>query len=302
MDWADHAAPHPAPAAAVACDLLPCPLPFPGAEDELRRATGCCRSVRSRRGRRLANRCWANEAARSLNEMNGHGDRIQDVSSSIAQRMCLERVRGIFESVGAPPPLTPTEAFVELCGHRPGYDDTQPAARCNFKREQISLPAADGFVCNAGDLLEAKDLDAWVRWREVLLREPAEACAEQARLGLEEPYTARELKGKVRECAGLVHDLVSRGLATLHEARDATIGVFSVAKKEAGKQRLILDTRIANTRVFFRGSQSWAPRVLGLDWSCPRGRDYIWARSTSTTPFTGSRRRRGCGRSSYFPA
>lgn len=60
-----------APALAVARDLLPCAVPFPGAEAELRRPGGGCRSVRSRRIRKVSNQCWANEAIRSLNEMNG---------------------------------------------------------------------------------------------------------------------------------------------------------------------------------------------------------------------------------------
>lgn len=52
---------------------------------------------------------------------------------------------------------------------------------------------------------------------------------------------AKALKRNGREY-GVVGDLAMRQLASLHEPRAATIGAFSVAKKEAGRQRLSRDT------------------------------------------------------------
>ena len=123
--------------------------------------SGSSRACRSRARRRAYNARWANEAVRALNEISGHGDIFPPgLSPSLGQRRGLDRIRTMYSSIGAPPPISAAEAHAELCGHRPGYDEVA-SARCSFRRERVSLPARDGFVCQPGEVLTGADLEAW---------------------------------------------------------------------------------------------------------------------------------------------
>ena len=229
-------------------ELLPCPLPFPGVEAQSAAGvTGVARSTRSKVRRKLYEQSWCNEAVSSLNELYGRGDVVDGASpfTSAAQRQCLNRISSAIGAAGVPPGISPAEAFVELCGHRPGYD-IDPSARCDFQRELVSLPdtslRADGAA-----VLRGQDLDAWNNWRSVLLRDPRAAQEELEKLGITQPYTDRRLRKDKKMYALFIKDLLDRELVSLRPPAEATVGVFVVAKKNA-KQRLILDTRVANVR------------------------------------------------------
>ena len=156
---------------------------------------------------------WANDAVKSMNEMYGHGDVFEggNVNESYGQRLCLNNLRDVYKNVDVAPSSTPAEAFKELCGAQPGYDDV-PAERVTFKRDRVSLPPPGIVLANGKDLLSGEDLQAWNDWRSVLLRTPAELHEAQTEHGEPVPYTDSVLRSKPKAYAGFVNSLMERGL------------------------------------------------------------------------------------------
>jgi hypothetical protein len=235
---------------AVGRDLFPCPLPYPELiSANLERPQRVSRSVRARVVKSSCTKLWANEAVRCLNEMHGRGDSVDGTlhKPSLAQQICLDRVRSVYSEIGAPKEFTPAEAFNALCGQRPGYGDT-PQVRASFRQGRVALPEPGITPAVGADILRGWDLEAWKNWRTLLRRTPADAAEERRRLGLNSPYSDPALVRRPRAYAEFIRDLHVRNLITFKKAAQNTVGLFFVPKKLKNNAdlRLILDTRIAN--------------------------------------------------------
>ena len=229
-------------------ELLPCPLPYPEAAQPLDLGTSqLSRATRSRLRKTYSWKAWVNSAVDALNSLYGHGQPAPGKRPSLAQTICGERVSAACRSMGAPPQsLSATAAFVALCGARPGYSDPLPEQRAIFQRELVSLPRPGAVLAQGEDLLTGADLDAWKNWQRVLLNDPATASARRDALGVERPYSDPHLVRSSVRYACFVKDLLDRGLVRLVAATEPTVGAFFAPKKD-GRQRLLLDMRIAHT-------------------------------------------------------
>ena len=154
-------------------DLLPLPLPFPGA------GTLCAAShpSRSMRRRLRSTGLWqqlSNDAVTCLNELDGSRG-ICDQFCTSAQSDATSRIVAACRDLGKPPcNLTPAGAFVELCGSAPPYltDDGGPAPYC---REALSLPSVGGVPASCEANLPAEVRDQLVGENPSMLRCPADA-------------------------------------------------------------------------------------------------------------------------------
>ena len=141
--------------------------------------------------------------------------------------------------------------------------------RASLQPDLVSLPPVGLSFATGVDILADGDHSLWSDWQSLLLREPAEGEQLREDLGLDKPYSDPICRDGKRYGAFLA-ELAVRGLIEFVPLSDATSGFFSVAKRE-GKQRLIIDTRIANT--YFRdpphtdlpGCASFSRIELGSD-------------------------------------
>ena len=193
-------------------ELLPAPLPFSAAELDVATVTGG-RSVKRRARQGAFWKRWANESVAAINELFGHGDLASsEFTSSLGQRRCMERVTKACQGFGAPPPLSPAEAFIELCGQRPGSYSEAARGPQPYRREALSLPAAAGTCTVAEEVLRGRDLTCWQGWSQHLLRTKSDAAHQIAASGISEPYLDSRLRSSRRHYAQFVGDLLSRGL------------------------------------------------------------------------------------------
>ena len=63
--------------------------------------------------------------------------------------------------------------------------------------------------------------------------------------GITSPFTDQKFKTRPKVYAGFIADLWARGLIRFDAEAETTVGVFHVPKK-GGRQRLAVDTRVAN--------------------------------------------------------
>ena len=250
----------------VARELLPCPLPYPDLPGP-GAAAGCCHAVRTRLHRRVGWQKWANDGVQALNEIYG-GQHARPPRASAGQLNSLVALCSQYRDVGPPTDVTPAAAFTELCGSHPGYADENPVVT-PFKRDRISLPPVGIKFADAGSLLTGEDLEAWRSWRRELLCSPAELAEAQQQSGDIVPHTDPLLRKRPQRYAEFIKDLWDRGLVSIGDYREPTVGVFFVRKGEA-QQRLIVDTRVANQQFSTASSfvAAYGSRVVCLgDWS-----------------------------------
>ena len=180
------------PPSAAPKELFPCAPPYPDVKPCGDHVKGLSRAVRSREKARVGRKLWANSAVESLNEILGRpasspssGSDGQAASRpSAAQELSLSRIRQTFENLPKAECMNTAAAFQALCDGRAGYEDSSPATQARYRRgSEVSLPPVGRSHAQPREFLRSEDLDAWCRWREVLLRSPAERDAALAQEG-----------------------------------------------------------------------------------------------------------------------
>ena len=232
------ASPAPAP---LRKELFPCPAPFPEARAFDHAALGVCsRSVRSRLRSRLGRQEWGNSAVQTLNEVYGSrpGDPLPSALPSAAQAAALSGVRRAFDDLPKAACMDSAAAFDVMCGCSAGYGTPTPATRAKYRREKLSLPPPGITLARPSEHLRGEALDAWCRWRHVLLRSPVERNAEVARDGVPEPFTDPALKKRPTEYARFLAALVERGIVQVSAAL-LTCRLSSIAVNGVGRFRLL---------------------------------------------------------------
>lgn len=222
-------------------DLFPLRRPYPEA-GELLRAHHPSRWTRRRLHRRGHWQEWANDAARTLNELAGHSSFASGPQTS-NQADCLRRLGEKFESLDKlPEGMSPAGAFRELCHNSLPYlgKDQGPTP---YKKGQVSLPG-DGAKCRLGAVMQPEHSDLLEGPGSHLLLSDFDAAEKLADSGLRRPYVDPSFQSPV-VYGDFLKELDSRGLTSWVPKTKALLGLFFVMKKN-GKQRLILDTRVVN--------------------------------------------------------
>ena len=212
------------------------PLPAPPALPAIE-SGNVSRQVCGRLRARHQRRQWEREVVHSLNSLHGFDSYGGELGTSLAQTEALTHVRTAVEAAG-PPPCDAAAAYLELCGHAPGYF-ADPATCVPFQKDLVSLPT-EGATFDPGEVLCGDALDKWNGWRDQLLRQDV-VCADCVK-----PYSDPSLIRNRMAYAEFILRLVDTGLIRLGERTAPTLGVFFVRK--GAKQRMIMDTRLVNSR------------------------------------------------------
>ena len=131
------------PAMVVQRELLPAPIPFPDVAAAVAAFGTLSRSSRRRLAREVGWQQWANDGVNTVNDMYGRGHFSWDrgATPSSGQRRCLDGIADAYRRMGSDFDLSPQDAFENICGQRPGYDE--PGPRASFQKGMVSFPPPD---------------------------------------------------------------------------------------------------------------------------------------------------------------
>ena len=226
-------------------DILPLPA-FPStAGGKKMSGPSLNRRVRRRAGARIHWETWAADAVLALNDLGGAGRfDAGRVRPSAGQQVCLDHIRTVYREVEGPPSdLEPVGALSELCGSAAGYH-FNAAPRSTLQLDKLSLPPLDIKHTPWVNAIAGGEDPIGPTWEANLLRDPAAAALLRKDLGLDRPFTD-PVHRQGKRYGELLAALSARGLIELGPLASPTCGFFTVAKKD-GRQRFIIDTRIAN--------------------------------------------------------
>lgn len=160
-----------------------------------------------------------------------------------SQVLCLDRMKAaVFEAGKPPADLSGSGALSELRS-QPGYAG-EPAHLAALKLDLLSLPAPGSNPASLEKILEGK---ASLMAERLFSRVNAEGVVHdrKAELGLNSPYSDPILKSCPRVYAKFCKKLQESGLIEFRKTCVERVGAFTVWKK-SGKQRLVIDSRLAN--------------------------------------------------------
>ena len=227
-------------------DLLPLPLKY--SEPECRCPDGLQRASRSAKRRALGrfyDKERVNSTIETINEINGQRCPPPGlVDPSVLQSAGMEILEEAVLGMGEPNAITATGAFTQLCGLRPGYEESGP--RVNYQREKISFPPAGVELADPGLFLKGQELNYWQQWQGALRRPLEESAELRKQLGMNKPYSDPALTRSPGVYAEFIATLLKSNIIRLRQKSEATVGIFCVAKSN-NRQRIIFDTRIINT-------------------------------------------------------
>ena len=190
---------------------------------------------------------WVRDILVSLNGMfNGSEEKgsFEDVGRcTLSQQLCLRRVQQAVLDAGKPPEGITGQGALEELRTRPGYAG-DPAHLAPMEIEKISLPGKGSVAATLQQILEE---EAQSFSRRLLSKVSAEKDVEQRKevSGLQTPYMDPSLKHCSRRYAKFLKRLEEAGLIEYRRGCRERVGAFTVWKK-SGKQRLVIDSRLAN--------------------------------------------------------
>lgn len=205
------------------------------------------RSVARRREIRDHVDSWVEDIVTSLNEMfNGNEEQgilATERRLTLSQNLCLDRVREAVLDAGKPPEgISGPEALGELrC--RPGYAG-DPAHLASVDVAKVSLPPAGSSAASLEKILGGK-AEKFSRRLLSKVSAKGEILRRKDECGLSAPYVDPVLKANKRKYAELCRRMDECGIIEYKEEVEENVGIFVVHKKN-GKQRLIIDSRLAN--------------------------------------------------------
>ncbi len=160
-----------------------------------------------------------------------------------SQALCLDRMKAaVFEAGKPPADLSGSGALAELRS-QPGYAG-EPAHLASLKLDLLSLPAPGSNPASLEKILEG---NASLMAERLFSRVNAEGVVHdrKAELGLNSPYSDPILRSCPRVYTKFCQMLHESGLIEFRKTCVERVGAFTVWKK-SGKQRLVIDSRLAN--------------------------------------------------------
>ena len=164
---------------------LPPPHTYFGPDIDHSKLARCSRNRLHRAG---GWKIWCNEGVKCLNEISG-----ENLSGKLSttpnrlQRMSLQRLSSVYESLGAPPPeISPATAFRELCGNTVPYltEDNGPRP---YQEGLVSLPDV-GVPISLKEGLDVSTHEQVCGRPDLLLNSNEEAQSALDDLDLVKPY------------------------------------------------------------------------------------------------------------------
>ena len=245
------------------------PLPLLDAPHGVSRAV--CRSTARRIQRKAKWRTWANDGILTLNSLCGRGSGGPRASgfSTVAIEVS-NKIGDAYASLGPPPSDLPSPegALSELLGADSFYSGERLGV-APYAKDLVSWPAPGSQPMCLRDGLALADRDRLDHWKDHMQRRPADAAHILAESGLHRAHNDQELFRSPACYGDFLCRLDAAGMLRWRIAGDESgvLGVFFVRKKN-GKLRLILDTRILNTR-FFDAPKTQLPSAAACSASLP---------------------------------
>ena len=222
------------------------PFPVPGGGRLPEECKTLSRSVRRRLEAQGHVDTWVRDVVIALSCMysgeENWGDFEGSFDPTLSQRICLAKLRQAVLDVGKPPDGITGEGALDELRTRPGYADCANLAPMDL--QLLSLPSS-GTVAASMEMVFGEAAEGFVQ-RLLSKVSAAEAVDEKKKVSeLKSPYVDPLLKHNPRKYAEFCRMLEARGLVEYHASYMEQVGVFTVWKKN-GKQRMVIDARMAN--------------------------------------------------------
>ena len=173
---------------------------------------------------------------------------VENRSSTVtaAQMASLDRVASEVRACGPKPSDLDGEGALREPHAKQGYSG-EPSVLAPLDADLLSLPPEGWVPKDLLQILGDEDGNKVVeRLRQKLL--PKEEAARQLEESpVHRPYMGPSLRGQRRRCVQVLSRLERCGLLEWRCRREPTVGLFAVWKK-SGRQRLIINARLANLR------------------------------------------------------
>lgn len=221
------------------------PFPLPSGGD----LSGCKAKVSRTVARRLEARShadqWVQDIVWTVNCMfageESMGSFVGNGSTTLSQRLCLDRVKEAVYSAGKPD-VSGSEALGELRS-KPPYGG-EPSSVVSLDLDKVSLPAAGSEAASLQSILGSRAENFVKRLESKVLPESV-VRDRKAASALKKPYFDPILKAQPRMYALFCRRLFDAGLIEYRQQVKKVVGAFCVKKKE-NRQRLVIDSRLAN--------------------------------------------------------
>ena len=225
------------------------PFPVPRAGDFADLEAGLSRSSRRKVEAHCHQSKWVADIVMSLNEMFGGSEKmgsfVGDGRPTLSQAICLERIKQAVKDAGKPPAeVSGREALAEL-QTRPGYAQ-EGAHLAPMDLDLLSLPEKGSRGATMAEIFDGA-AESFVQRLMTKVSAEEVGCQRKAASGLRAPYVDPLIKNCPRRYAAFCKRLQDSGLVEFRETYKEQVGVFTVWKK-SGKQRLVIDARLANMR------------------------------------------------------
>ena len=223
------------------------PFPLPKASTPIADEVSMNRRVLRRLQARNHVDDWVKDIVSSLNAMfmgsEDLGNFEGDVKPTLSQRICVAQLRQAVLDVGKPPTdLSGREALSELQAHSNYTGD--PVALAPMEIDLVSLPPA-GSKAAKMDLVFGEEARKYTQRISSRILAEGDVKELKRELGLRRPYLDPVLRSSPKVYADFCRKLDSSGLVEFRSGFKEQVGAFTVWKK-SGKQRLVIDARLAN--------------------------------------------------------
>ena len=190
---------------------------------------------------------WHRDLVQTLNAMFMGDERQGNFDGggrhTLSQRICLARMKQAILDAGKPPDgINGREALLELQA-KPGYAG-DPAHLAPMDLDLISLPPSSTTAASLNMIFGEEARNFKHRLMSKVSAE-VDVARRKAETELRAPYVDPLLRSSPRKYADFCRLLHDRGLVQFRLGCKERVGVFTVWKK-SGKQRLVIDARLAN--------------------------------------------------------
>lgn len=225
--------------------LFPFPVPVASTQPDV--TSGVSRGVLRRLHARHHVETWVQDIVVALNAMflgDEHGGSFAgDGRPTLSQKICLEQLRMSVLDAGKPPDgVTGQEALSELRA-KAGYT-AEPVHLAPMDVDSVSLPSSGSKAATMSMIFE-EEAENFVHRLISKVSAEEKVLQRKREVGLGAPYVDPLLKNCPRRYGQFCRMLHEKGLVEYGASFKEKVGAFTVWKKN-GKQRLVIDARLAN--------------------------------------------------------
>lgn len=222
------------------------PIPMPSGVSFPVDGGRCSRSVVRRLQSRSHSDQWMRDIVWTVNTMfcgdEAQGNFVGNGSTTLGQRLCMERLKNAVAQAGKPPGITGPEALSELRS-KLGYHG-ESSSLVPLDINLISLPEPGSMAAPIEQIL-GRGAESFIKRLESKLSPESVVRSRKAASSLKKPYYDLILRVQPRKYAEFCRKLHACGLIEFHQTVIEEVGAFC-ARKKNNRQRLVIDSRLAN--------------------------------------------------------